>query len=39
VQLVGGRIETISAPGSGTEIRATFPLSTENGDVYSEESI
>jgi two-component system sensor histidine kinase UhpB len=39
VQLVGGRIETISAPGSGTEIRATFPLSTENEDAYSEELV
>jgi two-component system sensor histidine kinase UhpB len=26
VQLVGGQVETISAPGEGTEIRATFPL-------------
>lgn len=39
VQLVGGRIETISAPGSGTEIRVTFPLSTENEDTYAEESV
>ena len=37
VQLVGGRVETLSVLGEGAEIRALFPRGMKNGDLSSEE--